>query len=72
MMALIATGNTQLRLRPAELIIAQNMAKVLDFEKISQLVGLFNDNIFYVERNANPKILFLDSSIQMNQILKGT
>lgn len=71
MMALIASGDTQLRLRPAELATAQNMAKVLDFDKISQLVGLFNDNIFYVERNANPKILFLDSSIQMNKILKG-
>ncbi len=71
MMALIATGNTQLRLRPAELATAQNMAKVLDFDKIGQLVSLFNNNIFYVERNANPKILFLDSSIQMNRILKG-
>ena len=71
MMALIASNSTQLRLRPAELVIAQNMAKVLDFEKISRLASLFNDNIFYVERNANPKILFLDSSIQMNQILKG-
>ncbi len=72
MMALIATENTQLRLRPTELATAQNMAKVLDFEKIGKLASLFNDNIFYVERNANPKILFLDSSIQMNRILKGT
>jgi DNA polymerase-3 subunit delta' len=71
MMALIAVETTQLRLRPAELTTAQNMAKVLDFEKIAQLVALFNDNIFYIERNANAKILFLDSSIQMNRILKG-
>jgi DNA polymerase-3 subunit delta' len=71
MMALVATGNIALRLKPNELTTAQNMAKVLDFEKISQLVGLFNDNITYIERNANPKILFLDSSIQMNRILKG-
>jgi DNA polymerase-3 subunit delta' len=71
MMALIATGASTLRLRPNELTTAQNMAKVLDFDKISQLAGLFNDNIFYIERNANPKILFLDSSIQMNRIMKG-
>ncbi|GAB4487220.1 MAG: DNA polymerase III subunit delta' [Saprospiraceae bacterium] len=71
MMALIATGNPNLRLRPEELATAQNMAKVLNFEKITQLVGLFNDNIYYVERNANPKILFLDTSIQMNRILKN-
>lgn len=71
MMALIATGNPNLRLRPEELATAQNMAKVLNFEKITQLVGLFNDNIYYVERNANPKILFLDTSIQMNRIFKN-
>lgn len=71
MMALIATGNNQLRLRPAELATAQNMAKVLDFEKISLLTKLFNDNIFYIERNANPKILFLDSSIEMNKIMRN-
>jgi DNA polymerase-3 subunit delta' len=71
MMALVATGNPNLRLQPEELATAQNMAKVLDFEKITQIVGLFNDNIYYVERNANPKILFLDTSIQMNRIMKN-
>jgi DNA polymerase-3 subunit delta' len=59
------------RLRPQELATAQNMAKVLDFEKIAKIAALFNDNIYYVERNANPKILFLDTSIQMHQIMKG-
>ena len=71
MMALIATGNTALRLRPEELTTAQNMAKVLDFEKITQLAAIFNDNIYYVERNANPKILFLDTSIVMHKIFKS-
>lgn len=71
LMALVATGNTAVRLRPEELATAQNMAKVLDFEKITQLAGLFNDNVYYIERNANPKILFLDTSIRMNQILKN-
>lgn len=71
MLSLVATGNPQLRLRPEELATAQNMAKVLDFEKIAQISNLFNDNIYYVERNANPKILFLDTSIQMNRIMKN-
>lgn len=71
MLTLVATGSPNLRLQPEELATAQNMAKVLDFEKITRLVGLFNDNIYYVERNANPKILFLDTSIQMNRILKS-
>ena len=59
------------RLRPDELATAQNMAKVLNFEKIAQIAAIFNDNIYFVERNANPKILFLDTSIQLNRIMKA-
>jgi len=71
LMALSVTGNSTLRLKPDELATAQNMAKVLNFEKISKLVAVFNDNIFYIERNANPKILMLDTSIGVNAIMKG-
>lgn len=70
MMSLVVTGNAAMRLKPAELETAQNMAKVLDFDKITQIVTLLNDNIYYIERNANPKILFLDTSIQMHRIMK--
>jgi DNA polymerase-3 subunit delta' len=71
MLSLVSTGNPTMRLRPEELATAQNMAKVLDFEKIAKIVGLLNDNIYYIERNANPKILFLDTSIRMHQIMKS-
>ena len=71
MLSLVSTGSAAMRLRPEELATAQNMAKVLDFEKIMQIVELINDNIYYIERNANPKILFLDTSIHMHQIMKG-
>jgi len=70
MLQLIVSGNTQLRLRAEEMTIAQNMVKVLSFEKIDALSTLFNENIYYVERNANPKILFLNTSIEINKILK--
>ncbi len=62
----------RLRLPAAELENAQRMAKVLDFQKVERLAEIFNDNIFYVERNANPRILFLDSSLRMHRILKGS
>ena len=71
LMALSATGITTLRLKPDELATAQNMAKVLDFDKITKLVAVFNENIFHIERNANPKILMLDTSIGVNAIMKG-
>jgi DNA polymerase-3 subunit delta' len=60
-----------LRFRDDEQQTAKNIAKVLDFDKITQLSGLLNDNIYYVERNANPKILLLDTSIRIHQILKS-
>lgn len=71
LMAIVVTKNPEARLRPEELKTAQNMANVLDFDKITHLVGMLNDNIYYVERNANPRILFLDTSIRINRILKG-
>ncbi|MBU6341327.1 MAG: hypothetical protein KGS48_07535 [Bacteroidetes bacterium] len=65
------TGNPSLRLRPEEQTTAQNMSKVLNFDKIVRVSTLFNDNVYYIERNANPKILFLDTSIQLHQIMKS-
>jgi len=70
LLSLVVTGNQTLRLRQDEMTTALNMSKVLNFEKISQLTAMLNDNIYYVERNANPKILFLDTSIEMHKILK--
>jgi DNA polymerase-3 subunit delta' len=58
------------RLRAEELATAQNMAKVLNFDKITQIATTLNDNIYYIERNANPRILMLDTSIQIHKILK--
>lgn len=71
LLAYLATGATQLRLQTHEYNTAVNMAKVLNFNKIEQIADIFNQNIYYIERNANPKILFLDTSIQLNQIMKS-
>lgn len=70
-MVLRETGNPRIRLRPDELTTAQNLTKVIDFQRVVQISGLLNDAQFQVERNANPKILFLDASIQVNRILKN-
>ena len=71
MLALVVTKNPDVRLHPEELQTAQKMAAVLDFEKISRMANILTENAYYIERNANPKILFLDTSIQINRILKG-
>ncbi|MEO1625105.1 MAG: hypothetical protein AAFV25_08095 [Bacteroidota bacterium] len=60
----------QVRLRGEELSTARNLVKVIGLEQIESMTNLFNDCAYYVERNANPKILFLDASIQLHKILR--
>ncbi|MCB0663241.1 MAG: hypothetical protein KDC24_10910 [Saprospiraceae bacterium] len=66
------TGRNEVRLLPNELDTAQKMEKVLSLDKVEKMSNLFSDTMYYVERNANPRILFLDASIQMHKIFKNT
>lgn len=65
------TGQANVRLQAQELKTAQNLTKVIELQQIDKITQLLTDYTYYVERNANPKILFLDASIQMNKILKN-
>ncbi len=69
-MVLKMSSQSHVRLRNIELKTAQNLQKVIEFDQIEDIVQLLNDNAYYIERNANPKVLFLDTSIQLNKILK--
>ena len=64
------SGNTKLRLPEKESIAAQKLTKIIAFEQIKEITELFDESSYYIERNANPKVLFLDISIQMHKILK--
>lgn len=67
-----ATGDTQrIRLREKEKQTALNLTKVIELEHIEQIVEILNTYSYYIERNANPRILFLEASIRMNKILKS-
>ena len=65
------TGNTKMRLRADESVAAQKLAKIIAFEQIKEITELFDKCSYYIERNANPKVLFLDASIQMHRLLKA-
>ena len=71
LMVLTTTGNENLRLRGEELSTALKMKSIINFNKIEPMAALFDECSYFVERNANPKILFLDASIKMNKILRG-
>ena len=63
-------GLEKLRLTEKELETARNLTNVIAFDQVETINNLLSDCHYYIERNANPKVLFLDASIQMNQILK--
>ena len=70
-MLLFATQDVaRLRLREAEKQTAQKFLKIIGFEQVERIVTLLNQLSYHVERNANPKVLFLDASLQMHNFLR--
>jgi DNA polymerase-3 subunit delta' len=61
---------TRVRLPAGELETARRLSGVVEIDQLELLTELLTETTYYVERNANPKILFLDVSIRMNQIFK--
>jgi len=47
------------------------ISKILDQEKIYEIIDLFNKDIRYLERNANVKLLVFDTSLRMHEVLRG-
>jgi DNA polymerase-3 subunit delta' len=58
------------RLSDAEKKTAAGILKLLSLEKLEQITQLFNDSIYFVERNANGKILFMDLSLKIHRMFK--
>jgi len=69
-LALQLAGAERVRLRAAELETAQKLSAVLSYPKIAPIAGLFNDCIYFIERNANQKAMMLDASIQLHRFMK--
>ena len=67
---LLAGAGELVRLPAAELETAQKMAAILNFSSIAAITGELEKAHYHVERNANPKIMFLDVSLQIVGFLK--
>jgi DNA polymerase-3 subunit delta' len=57
-------------LPPAELGFVQNFSKVITGANAGQLAEELNQAHYHIERNANPKMVFVDSSIQIARYLR--
>ncbi len=59
------------RLEGDEMTFVQGFAKIISEEKAERFYGYMNDAIFHLERNANPRIVFLDTSLQIAQTIRA-
>lgn len=54
-----------------ETTFAQKLTKLLKLEEIQAITATLDSNIYYIERNANPKILFTDLTISLHKIFRN-
>lgn len=59
-----------LRLGSREAETAGKMAGVIPMEVLPRLAELYNDGILFIERNANPRILMMDTSMEVHELLR--
>jgi DNA polymerase-3 subunit delta' len=63
-------GNRDLvRLNGAERSFLEKFAPFVNQKNYEKLIEEFNSNYYYIERNANPKILFMDLIIKCNALI---
>ncbi len=59
-----------LRIQEKEIETAKKIARILTFEKIEKLSNILTDTIYYIERNANIKILMCGTSLSFKNVLR--
>lgn len=70
-MVLHHLGSEQARLTEDEMRLAVFMNEKLRFSQKEDIIRCFNDSYYEIERNANPRILFLNLFIQLNHLFKN-
>lgn len=60
-----------IRLQGDELSFVANFSKAMKFDAVEKTTGLLNEGYYHLERNANPKILFLDISLKIAHIIRN-
>jgi DNA polymerase-3 subunit delta' len=60
----------QTRLSPAEHKTAMGLLKLLSVADLEKMMNLFDDTMYFVERNANGKILFMDASVKIHRMFR--
>ena len=67
---ILSAAENLVHLPQAELEFITNFSKVINLAKAEAIVAELEKAHYHIERNANPKILFLDVSLQLIKLLK--
>lgn len=59
------------RLEGEEMTFVQNFSKIVTEQKAERLFTYFSEAMFHLERNASPRIVFLDTSLQIAAAIKA-
>ncbi len=65
-----AAADELLRVLGDDLVFVQNFSKVLTADKILALSQQLSESIYHLERNANPRIIFTNLSLQLGRIMR--
>lgn len=68
-MLTLSGANVINRLQEEELKFVQDFSKVMSIEKIDKSFTLMNEASYHLERNGNPKMIFLDLSLKLSKII---
>ena len=60
----------KLRIQEKEIETAKKIAGIINFEKIEKLNNILTDTIYYIERNANIKVLMMETNISFKNVLR--
>lgn len=67
---LIQKEKRLIRSQGKDLDFVINFSKVVDLPRLEKLTHLLNEAYYHLERNAHPKIVLLDTSLQIGQLIK--
>lgn len=70
LLSVLGEGESGVRLPPDELKGAKGLLKLVGSEQLSDIATVLSECTEHVERNANPKILFLNASVRIHRILR--
>jgi len=63
--------SNDLKLSEKEKSSMDKIKRMLNHDKILDLIEQVNQNIYFYERNANPKILIFEASLRLNRLMKS-